>query len=72
MDLEKRTLKVLPSKFRAESRIYDLSGTVSLADKKARLKLSSNSSRWDITDALEKPQIAGPPVSSETTDARTR
>jgi hypothetical protein len=72
MDLEKRTLKVLPSKFRAESRIYDLSGTVSLADKKARLKLSSNSSRWEITDALEKPQIAGPPVSSETTDARTR
>ncbi len=72
MDLEKRTLKILPSKFRAESRIYDLSGTVSLADKQARLKLSSNSSRWDITGALDKPQIAGPPASSETTAARTR
>jgi len=72
MDLEKRSLKILPSKFRAESRIYDLSGTVSLADKQARLKLSSNSSRWDITGALDKPQIAGPPASSETTAARTR
>ncbi|HET9791361.1 MAG TPA: AsmA-like C-terminal region-containing protein, partial [Candidatus Angelobacter sp.] len=72
MDLEKRTLKILPSKFRAESRIYDLSGTVSLADKQARLKLSSNSSRWEITGALDKPQIAGPPASSETTAARTR
>ena len=71
MDLEKQTLKILPSKFRAESRIYDLSGTVSLADQQARLKLSSNSSRWDITGALDKPQIAGPPASSETTAART-
>ncbi len=71
MDLEKQTLKILPSKFRAESRIYDLSGTVSLADKQARLKLSSNNSRWDITGALDKPQIAGPPASSETTAART-
>jgi hypothetical protein len=72
LDLEKRSLKILPSKFRAESRIYDLSGTVSLADKQARLKLSSNSSRWDVTGALDKPQIAGPPASSETTAARTR
>ena len=55
VDLDKRTLKILPSKFRAEPRIYDLSGTVSLADKQARLKLSSNSSRWDITGALDKP-----------------
>jgi hypothetical protein len=72
MDLEKRTLRILPSKFRAEARIYDLSGTVSLADKQARLKLSSNSSRWEITGALDKPLIAGPPASSETTAARTR
>lgn len=72
MDLEKRSLKILPSKFRVESRIYDLSGTVSLADKQARLKMSSNSSHWDITGALDKPQIAGPPASSETTAARTR
>ena len=71
MDLEKQTLKILPSKFRAESRIYDLSGTVSLADRQAKLKLSSNSSRWDITGALDKPLIAGPPASSETTAART-
>jgi hypothetical protein len=72
MDLEKQTLKILPSKFRAESRIYDLSGIVTLIDKQARLKLSSNSSRWDITGALDKPQITGPPASSETTAARTR
>jgi hypothetical protein len=71
MDLEKQTLKILPSKFKADTRIYDLSGTVSLADKQARLKLNSNSSRWEITGALDKPEIAGPPASSATTAAKT-
>lgn len=71
LDIEKQTLKLLPSKFKAENRIYEMSGTVSLADKQAKLRLSNSSSRWDITGALESPRIAGPPH-AEATAARSR
>ena len=71
LQIEKQSLRVLPSKFTAANRIYEMSGTVSLIDKKAKLKLSNSTSRWDISGALEKPEISGPPV-AETTAARTR
>ncbi len=71
LELEKQTLRVLPSKFRAENRIYDFSGTVSLTDKQVKLKLSNSGARWDITGALDKPQIAQQPA-AQTTAARTR
>jgi hypothetical protein len=71
LQIEKQTLRVLPSKFTAGNRIYEISGTVSLLDKQAKLRLSNSASRWDITGALEKPNIAGPPI-AETTAARTR
>lgn len=71
LQIEKQTLRVLPSKFTAANRIYEMSGTVSLIDKQAKLKLSNGTSRWDISGELEKPQISGPPV-AETTAARTR
>lgn len=71
LQIEKQSLKVLPSKFTSGNRIYEMSGTVSLIDKQAKLKLSNSASRWDITGELEKPQIAGPPI-TETTSARTR
>jgi AsmA-like C-terminal region len=71
LEIEKQTLKLLPSKFKAENRIYEMSGTVSLADKQAKLRLSNSSSRWEITGALERPQIAGPPH-AEATAARSR
>jgi AsmA-like protein len=57
-EVEKQILRVLPSKFRAENRIYELSGTMSLADKQAKLKVTNNTARWDITGALDQPQIA--------------
>ncbi|HEX7286665.1 MAG TPA: AsmA family protein [Candidatus Angelobacter sp.] len=72
LELEKQTLKVLPCKFRAETRIYDLSGTVSLQDKQARLRLSNSGSRWEITGALEKPQIAPQQPAAQTAAARTK
>ena len=72
LEVEKQTLRVLQSKFRAENRIYDLSGTISLADKQAKLKLSNSGTRWDITGALEKPQIAQPESPARTTAARSR
>jgi hypothetical protein len=61
LEIEKQVMKVLPSKFRAENRIYDMSGTVSLVDRRAKLKLSNSGSRWEITGALEKPEIAAVP-----------
>lgn len=72
LELEKQTLKVLASKFRAENRIYEVSGTVALADQQARLKVSSGGSRWDVTGALDKPRIATQPVAAETTSAHPR
>ena len=71
LQIEKQTLRVLPSKFTAPNRIYEVSGTVSLVDRQAKLKLSNSASRWDVTGELEKPQIAGPPI-TETTAARSR
>jgi hypothetical protein len=72
LQLEKQTLRVLESKFRTENRIYDLSGTVSLADKQAKLKLSNGGSHWEITGALDKPEIAAHQPAARTAAARTR
>jgi AsmA-like C-terminal region/AsmA family len=69
VELEKQNLKILPSKFRAENRIYDLSGTVALADQQAKLKVSSGTSRWEITGALDKPRISTQPLAAQTTSA---
>ncbi len=70
LELEKQTLKVLPSKFRAENRIYELSGTVSLADQQAKLKVTSNTARWDITGKLDQPNIAGQPTPARAARSR--
>jgi hypothetical protein len=71
LEIDKQALRVLPSKFRAENRIYDLSGTVSLVDMQTKLKLSNSGSRWDVTGALDKPVIAASPH-IEATAARAR
>jgi AsmA protein len=72
VELEKQTLKVLPSKFRAESRIYEVSGTLTLADKQARLKVSNGGMRWEVTGDLEKPQVSPQPIAAKTTTVRTQ
>jgi hypothetical protein len=72
VELEKQTLKVLPSKFRAESRIYEVSGTVTLADKQARLKVSNGGMRWEVTGDLEKPQVSPQPIAAKTTTVRAQ
>lgn len=62
LEIEKQNLRLLPSKLKAENRIYEISGTVSLSGKQAKLRLtSSGGSRWDVTGALDRPEIAGPP-----------
>ena len=72
LEIEKQALKVLPSKFKAENRIYVLSGTISLANKQAKLKVSTSGTQWEITGALEKPQIMPQPLTAQAGPARTK
>lgn len=60
VEMNHAVLQVVSSKLRAENRIYELSGTVSLADKQAKLTASDGATQWEITGALENPlsQIA--------------
>ena len=54
LEIDHQMLKVLSSKLRSENRIYDLSGTISLSDQQAKLKMSSNASQWEVTGSLDK------------------
>jgi hypothetical protein len=72
VELDRGTFKVLPSKFKAENRIYVMSGTVSLANKQAKLKMSNNGSQWEITGAMDKPQIVAQPITAQAAPAHTR
>jgi AsmA-like C-terminal region/AsmA family len=72
LQLEKQVLKVLPSKFRAERRIYEVSGTVNLADQRARLKVSNGGSQWDVTGAVENPQISPEPMTAQSSTVHSR
>ncbi|HET9837922.1 MAG TPA: AsmA family protein [Candidatus Angelobacter sp.] len=58
VELDRQSLRVLPSKFKAENRIYMVSGTISLANKQAKLKVSTTGTEWNVTGALDRPQIA--------------
>ncbi|HEY6252594.1 MAG TPA: AsmA family protein [Candidatus Angelobacter sp.] len=51
-------LELLASKFKAENRVYEISGTISLADKQANLRVSNSATQWEITGTLEKPIVA--------------
>jgi AsmA protein len=72
LEIDKQALKVLPSKFKAENRIYTMSGTVSLTNKQAKLKVSTSGNQWDITGALDKPQITPEPLTAQATPARAK
>jgi hypothetical protein len=72
LELDKQTLKVLPGKFKAENRIYEISGTLTLADKQAKLRITNGGSRWEISGALEQPRIAAQPMAAQTTAAHPR
>jgi hypothetical protein len=69
VELEKQSLKLLPTRIRADNRIYNMSGTVTLSDRQADLKVSNSVTRWEITGALDKPEIAAQPSTAQTTSA---
>lgn len=67
LELDRQTLTVLAGKLKADKRIYELSGTVSLADKKTTLKAGAGSAQWDIIGALDKPTIVARPLAARGT-----
>jgi len=72
VEIDRQALKVLPSKFKAENRIYLMSGTISLANKQAKLKVSTSGTQWEITGALEKPQITPQPLTAQAAPAHAK
>jgi hypothetical protein len=72
LEMEKQSLRILPSKFKAENRIYTASGTISLSNKQAKLKVSNSGTQWEITGALEKPQITPQPLTAQAAPARAK
>jgi hypothetical protein len=72
LEIDKQAIKILPSKFRAENRIYQLSGTMSLANKQAKLKVNTNGTQWEITGSLEKPEITPQPLTAQAAPAHAK
>jgi len=56
-ELNRQILSFTQSKVKAENRIYDISGSVSLADKQAKLKIGNSANQWEITGALDNPNV---------------
>lgn len=52
-----QVLEFQPSKFKAENRIYEISGTISLAEKRANLKVTNSTAQWQISGGLDSPDI---------------
>ena len=72
LEIDKQSLKILPSKFKAENRIYIATGNISLANKQAKVKVTAGGTQWEITGALEKPQITPQPMTAQAAPARTK
>jgi hypothetical protein len=72
LEIDKQAIKILPSKFRAENRIYQLSGTMSLANKQAKLKVNTSGTQWEITGSLEKPEITPQPLTAQEAPAHAK
>jgi hypothetical protein len=72
LEIDKQAIKILPSKFRAENRIYQLSGTISLADKQAKLKVNTSGTQWEINGSLEKPEITPQPLTAQAAPAHAK
>ena len=72
MEMDRQSLKILPSKFKTENRIYVMSGTINLANKQAKLKVSTTGNQWDITGSLERPQITAQPLTAQAATAHAK
>jgi len=70
--LDQGLLSFSSGKLRAENRIYDISGSVSLADKQAKLKVSGSATQWEITGALDNPNVAAQRLTAQEIPAHTQ
>ena len=57
-EIKNQVVSLLESKFKADNRIYDMSGTISLASRQTKLKVINHDTQWEITGELEKPKVA--------------
>ena len=67
--IEHEILELPESKLKAENRIYEIGGTISLADKQAKLKVSNSATQWEITGALEKPNVVAQRLTAQKVSA---
>jgi AsmA protein len=72
LEMEHQALKLLPSKFKAENRIYTISGTIFLANQQTNLKVSTSGTQWEITGNLSKPQITPQPLTAQAVPAHAK
>ena len=72
LEIDREAIKVLPSKFKAENRIYLMSGTISLANKQAKLKVSNSGTQWEVVGSLEKPKITPQPLTAQAAPANPK
>lgn len=70
--LDRGLLSFNSGKLRAENRIYEISGSVSLADKQAKLKVSGSATQWEITGALDNPNVAAQRLTAQEIPAHTQ
>jgi hypothetical protein len=49
-----------------------LSGTMSLANKQAKLKVNTSGTQWEITGTLERPEITPQPLTAQATPAHAK
>ena len=71
-EINHEVLDLLASKLKAENRIYEISGTISLADKQANLKVSNSATQWGITGTLEKPNVAAQKLTARQISVHSR
>lgn len=71
-ELNHAVLNLVASKFKAENRIYSMSGSVSLDDRQAKLTVSDGPNHWEITGALDKPNVAAPKLRAQEASAHNQ
>jgi hypothetical protein len=71
-DIHHEVLEFLPSKFKAENRIYEVRGTISVADNQAKLTVNNSSTQWQISGRLDSPDVVAQRLTAQNTSAKAQ
>lgn len=71
-DINHEVLEFLPSKFKAENRIYEVRGTISVADNQAKLTVNNSSTQWQISGRLDSPDVVAQRLTAQNTSAKAQ